>query len=99
MWVRRNTVAFVALQVATKFIQGLYITQVSRKPVYCIDPYIPEFGTVPNVSKGWEEFYEVYTKAVLFDEPEPRGVQMKITCFVDALNALNEVTQRFNEVT
>ena len=86
----------MALRVAIKFIEGLCISQVSRKLVYgidsfCIDPSISEFGTVPIVSRGWEEFYEVYIKNVLSDGLESHCVRMKMTYFVDALNALNKV--------
>ena len=87
----------MALRVAIKFIEGLCISQVSRKLVYgidsfCIDPSISEFGTVPIVSRGWEEFYEVYIEAVHFGGSEPCDMHMKMKCFVDALN---EVKWRF----
>ena len=44
-WFRIPELAFVALKVATTFIDGLCVSQVSRKSVYCIDAYIPSFGT------------------------------------------------------
>ena len=58
------------------------------------DATLPNHDVEPIESKGQEEFYEVADKPVPSNAPEPCGQPMKMTCFVDAPHAPNNVTYR-----
>ena len=73
-----------------------YLKKVARlKPRLLVNPELPKHEKYPTEDHGtWEEFYPDAVEEIPNDMPESKGKEMKITIWVDADHAHDQVTRK-----
>ena len=70
-----------------------YLKQSPRRRLYC-DPDFPKISQDRFQTFEWEDFYRGAKEDVPLNMPQPRGKEIEIHCFVDAIQSGDKETRR-----